>query len=197
MNRGFLFSLLLAVSLLTAGLAAADCSITGVITAEETNHPLGMWTYTMTVDYLMDSGHGLSHLNLMVDAAGGTCTCDDIGSAVHFDTIAGSMNQDGCEIDFSHELLCDGDPSMGIGGILFKFEPFEAECGEPESMGTITVVFHSDMGPEPIDDEAVTLADKGGLEHCLGSLEGVFPGLDCDPVANQNLPLGSLKGIYR
>jgi len=197
MRNGFFLSLLVAASLLTAGLASADCYINGEISAEETNHALGAFTYTLVVDYDMDSQYGLSHFNLLVDILGGTCGCSEIGDAISFEDISGSMDVDGCEIGFHNELLCDGDPSMGITGILFKFEPEEVDCGEPGSAGTITIQFYSDLGPEPIDEQAVTLSDKAGQEHCYGSLTGVFPGLECDPVANDTLPLGSLKGLYR
>lgn len=186
--------LLITFSLSMAFQASAECFIDGNIVAEMENHPLGDYTYTMTVHYDMDSQHGLSHLVMVVDGAGGTCDCSDIGNAVHFDDVAGFMTvPDECHLDFQSELLCDGDPSIGVEGILFKFEPIEAECGEPGPSGTITFVFYSDMSPAPINDEAVSMIDKAAGETCSGGLTGVFPGLVCDPVSNDSLHFGSLK----
>ena len=185
-------------ALMVPTLALADCMVSAEISAQQTDNPLGAFEYTMEFSWDMDSQYGLSHFNLMVDAAGGTCGCDDISDAIFFETIAGSSSgQDSCSVDYNAFLECSGDPTIpDVDGILFKFEPVEDIC-EPGNMGSGTIMFYSDLEPADIDEEIISMSDKGAHVYCYGSISGVFPGLACDPVATEAMPLGSLKSIYK
>lgn len=191
------FSLIIMTMILLPVSATAECSISGTISVETCDNPLGMYCYTLDVTWDMDSPHGLSHFDLLVDGEYGTCTCEDFEQYIAFDTIAGSSNgEGGCTVNYFAELACDGDPSIGMGGIMFKFEPEEGDC-EPGPTGSGTFYFYSNLAGVPVDEQSVTLVDKAAQEYCTGSLTGFFPGMECDPVSNDELPLGSIKSVYR
>jgi hypothetical protein len=185
-------------ALMTPALASADCLISAEISAQQTNNALGAYEYTMDFTWDMDTQYGLSHFNLMVDAAGGTCGCDDISDFIFFDTIAGtSSGDDACSVDYNATLECTGDPTIpNVDGILFKFEPVEADC-EPGNIGSGTIVFYSDLAPANVDEEVIAMSDKGAHVYCYGTISGVFPALACNPVATETLSFGSLKSIYQ
>ncbi len=179
-------------------MSAAECSVSGNIEAAMIDDPdLPMYMYTMTVAWDMDSPHGLSHLDLVVDMQGGTCDCSDFYDAITF----GAGSSDGeydCTVEYMTYLECSGDPSIpGVDGILFKFEPIETEGCEPGPTGTGTFVFYSDMAPVPVNEEVIALVDKASQDSCSGSITGVFPGLACDPVPTFQRSMDSLKSLYR
>jgi len=184
----------------TALPSLAQCVMTGNIESAMTSDPnLPAYEYTLTVEWEMGSGHGLSHLDLVVDLLGGTCDCSDFENAIMFSEIAGqSDGEDDCTVNYMAELECSGDPSIPeVDGILFKFEPIEEEDCEPGAMGTGSFVFYSDLPPVPVDEEFLALIDKGGQESCTGSITGVFPGMACDPVSNIPKTLNSMKSLFR
>lgn len=190
----------LALLLLGPGLALAECSIEGAISAEMTDDPLlPAYMYSMTISWDMDSPHGLSHLDLIVDMQGGTCDCSDFYDAISFGMYGGSSDGEyDCTVNYMAEIECQGDPSIpGVDGILFKFEPIETEGCEPGPTGTGTFVFYSDLAPAPVEEEFVALIDKASQEYCTGSVTGVFPGLACDPVSGDVRSMDSLKSLYR
>ena len=196
------FGLLLSAAAIVAvpGLALAECSVTGNIEASMSNDDmLPMYMYTMTVTWDMDSPHGLSHLDLIVDMQGGTCDCSDFYEAIHFESYAGSSDGEyDCTVDYMGFIECGGDPSIpGVDGILFKFEPDETGGCEPGPMGTGTFVFYSDLAPVPVDSQFLAMVDKAGQESCSGSITGVFPGMACDPVPTVERSMDGLKSLYR
>jgi hypothetical protein len=183
-----------------ANLAMAQCSITGTITANATNYPGGpAWCYTM--EFVWDTGtpFALSHANLLLDGAGGTCVCEDFSDAlIWHDPVGTSDGTDGCTVDYQAFLECSGDPSIpGVDGYLLKFEPIEQEGCEPSNTGTAVVVFYSNLAPAPIDEEILSIVDKHGLEYCFGGLSGDFPSMSCDPVGLESSTWGQIKGQYR
>lgn len=178
-------------------LASADCMINGNISVESSDSPLGAFKYTLDVTWDMDSQYALSHLDLMVDMAGGTCSCADFANYINFDTISGTSDGTyGSTVNYYSELACNGDPSLGIEGIFFKFEPFEGES-EPAPVGSGSFVFYSDLAGVPVNEELLALVDKAALTSCTGTLTGFFPGMVCSPVANDELSLDAIKGLYR
>ena len=94
----------------------ADCEIYGTITAEpNTDDPdLGTWLYRLVVTWNTDVQYALSHLDLILDAPGGSCTCAEIEEALNWnDPIGFSTGIPGdCMIDYAPELLCNGEPSL-------------------------------------------------------------------------------------
>ena len=84
-----------------------------------------------------------------------------------------------------------------MSGILFKFEPIEADGCEPGPTGTGTFFFYSDLAPVPVDEEFVALVDKAGQASCSGTITGVFPAMACDPVPSTIYGLDRLKSLYR
>ncbi len=59
------------------------------------------------------------------------------------------------------------------------------------------MIFYSNLGPVPVDEEYMALTDKAAHVYCAGTISGVFPGLACDPVASETLSWDGIKGIYR
>lgn len=194
---------LLAGALLLCLAAAAPaqtdgCVLGGEITAApNTTAPgLGAWEYTLTVNW--DTGrYGLSHLNLLVDEAG-NCDCLELGNALHWASPAGvfdTMSGD-CPVDSYAQLECGGDPSLGITMPLIKFEYDEEAVCEPEQEGIFSLVFYADYAPATIYAPNMFLVDKHALQWCEGPVTGVFPGLPCDPVANEYADWGRVKAGY-
>ena len=115
----------------------------------------------------------------------------------HRDLHVETAEPDGCTVFYDAFLECDGDPSIeGIEGFLLKFEPIEDEGCEPGEMGMGTFVFYSDFPPAPIDEDYVSLVDKHGQLYCTGTLTGDFPGIPCNPVANEGATWTQVKGLY-
>lgn len=189
------------VMLALASVAQAECYIGGEITAEMNTDPTyPAWQYTATINWDTGTPYALSHLDLLLDTATGTCMCSDISDNILFEGIYGtSEGEGGCEVSYETTLECSGDPSVpDVEGILFKFEPIEDEYGcEPGTTGTGTFVFYSDIGPAPIDEEILVLFDKFGQLNCSGNLSGFFPGLSCDPVDTEPATWDALKSLYR
>jgi hypothetical protein len=181
-------------------LATAACELTAdIAAARNTADPsLGKWSYTMTVVWETGSPYGLSHLTLWVDEANVGCTCSELMEALSWsDPLGSSTGTPGdCTVDYYGELNCDGDPSLGILGNVFKFEPYEAEGCEPGTAGTATLVFHSDFPPVGIGMVNLFLQDKHGQLACSGGVTGVFPGLPCDPTPASRGSWGLLKERY-
>ena len=181
--------------------AQAVCFLGGTITASSNPDPEGpTWMYTMEISWDMDSQFALSHVNLLLDPGLGTCLCQDFHDALMWGSPAGSSTgyPDDCMVDYDAYLACDGDPSIpGVEGFLLKFEPIEGGSCEPGPVGTGTFVFYSNLPPAPIDEDILSVVDKFSGENCLGSLAGDFPGIPCDPVANEDATWGSLKGLFR
>jgi len=179
----------------------AECFIGGTITASANPDPLGpVWMYTMVITWDTGNEYSLSHANLLMDAASGTCLCQDFLDALSWEDPAGSS--DGypapCTVDYRAFLECDGDPSIpGVEGILLKFEPIEDEFCEPGPTGTGTFVFYSNLDPYPINEEILSVVDKHAGEYCFGYMAGDFPDMPCDPVDSEDSSWGNVKGLFR
>ena len=192
---------ILALLALAAVPASAQCYIGGMITAEENNGDpsLGAWCYTLEVTWDTGEQTALSHLDLIVDLPGGSCECHEIVSSLAFADIAGSSDgvPDGCQVDYMAYVNCNGDPSIPIEAILIKWEPLEMDpfC-EPGPVGTGYFVFYSDYDPVPVDDSMPILVEKNSGESCAGTIDGVFPGLPCDPVSTEASTWSEVKSLY-
>ncbi len=183
-----------------SGGAAAQCSLTGNITAALTTDPLlPPWEYTLTVTWDTGSVYGLSHIDLIIDPLATSCLCPDLDEYLFPVTPAGTaLGEGGCTAQFGTELDCSGDPSIpGVDGTLLKFEPVEGEICELDVTGTATLVFYSSYGPYPIDAEALALVDKFAGNYCFGMVTGVFPTLACDSIPDEKDSWGNIKGQYR
>ena len=107
------------LSLVGAAPAFAQCSISGSITAAPSGDPaLPDWEYTLTVTWDTDVQFALSHFDLIIDAVGGTCDCQDLQEALTLVNPAGSSDGvGGCTVNYDAFLECDGDPSIpGVTG---------------------------------------------------------------------------------
>ncbi len=188
---------LTAIIVAMPGLAQATCSIAGTVTASANPDPMGPdWMYTVDIDWDTGSQYALSHMGLWLDVAGGTCSCQDFQQALSFDGIIGSSGTS-CVTSYASSLNCQGDPSIpNVHGIVLKFEPTGESC-EPGTSGHGTFVFFSDLGPTPIDEDALTLVDKFAQQYCFGSLTGEFPSMPCNPVGAESANWGSIKGMFR
>lgn len=193
-------SAILLTAMLCAAAASAQCDISGVIAAAPSGDALlPTWEYTLTVTWNTGTPYALSHLNLLLDAVGGTCGCSDFAGALFLIQPAGtSGGVGGCTVPYDVYLECGGDPSIpGVDGILMKFEPDESLGCEPANTGTATFVFYSDLNPVPVDEEILSLVDKFSTQHCFGNLTGYFPAMACNPVPDAGAAWGSVKGMFR
>jgi hypothetical protein len=192
--------LILAVMMASAG-AQADCEIYGTIIAEPNpgDPDLGIWLYRLVVYWNTDVQYALSHLDLVLDAPGGSCTCAEIEEALNWnDPIGFSMESPGyCLIYYGPELLCHGEPSIPVPGTVLKFEPYESDDCEPGTGGVATFTIYSNYPPGDISEPNLLLVDKFGQLSCSGAISGQFPVLPCDPVASQQLSWGALRALYR
>ena len=199
MKTKLFFTLTLLTLVFGVQSAQADCFIGGTITADSNPDPSGpTWMYTMVFTWDTGNNHSLSHANLLLDIAGGTCLCQDFMAAISWDDPVGYSDgyPDDCTVDYQGFLECGGDPSIpGFTDILLKFEPVEGEC-EPGPTGTGTFVFYSNLHPAPIDEDILSVVDKHSNEYCIGHLSGDFPAMACDPVSNEGSTWGNLKGLF-
>ena len=204
MRRSPLLLCILGLAALGAVPAVAQhegCDIYGTIMAEpNVIHPEhGAWMYRMIVHWNTGSQYGLSHFDLLLDSLDGNCDCQDFADAIVFDYPVGSTTGQPvpCTLSYWYELNCGGDPSIGVPGIMFKFEPYEDEDCEPGPYGTGTFTFYSDLAPGHIADDNLFLIEKYSLYYCYGHIEGDFPNLPCDPVPTESGSWGAVKSLYR
>ena len=189
----------LAAVLLASG-AMAQCDISGIITVAPSGDPsLPTWEYTLDVTWDTGTRYAVSHIDLLLDGADGSCDCADFATALtRVSPAGGSMGEPAaCSVDWDAFLECRGDPSIpGVDGILMKFEPRTGAC-EPGPVGSGTFVFYSDLDPVPVDEDIISLTDKFALNYCFGNISGVFPGMACDPVPSAGSTWSAVKGMYR
>ena len=196
----FVIACLGVLALASPGIALAQCSINGHITAAPSGDPmLPTWEYTLVVTWDTGTAYALSHANLLIDPVGGTCSCDDIAMALTLVNPSGTSDGvGGCTVSYDGYIECTGDPSIpGVTGILLKFEPDESLGCEPDITGVATFVFYSAQSPVPVDEDILSLVDKFAGNYCFGNVTGEFPGLACNPVPNQDSSWGRMKGLYR
>jgi hypothetical protein len=190
--------LLLATALMLPAWAfASDCAVSGTIAATRNPDPQGPeWQYTAVIQWDTGTRYALSHLTMLLDIAGGTCSCANFQSALTWGYPIGTSGT-ACVASYWGELNCQGDPSIpGASGIALKLNPISGAC-EPGTAGTGTFVFMSDLAPAQIDEDALTMIDKYGQKFCWGHLSGQFPAMPCNPVSGEISPWGSVKGMYR
>lgn len=204
MSRAMLRCALVAMSCcLLLGLAAPvlGCDIWGTVVAEPSDRPdLGDWRYRLLIHWDTDGKFALSHMDVLLDSATGSCTCANFVTALEWlDPVGSAMGTPiPCMLLFQPLLQCDGDPSIpGASGKLLKFEPYESESCEPGPVGVGSFTLYSDLGPAPIAEPNLFLVDKFGRLACWGSLTGQFPALPCDPVGATPQSWSGIKGIYR
>jgi len=203
MNR-LLTVILCTTAVLAASGASAQCDISGVITAVPSGDPmLPAYEYTLNVTFDTGTPYDVSHIDLLLDGIGGTCSCSDFVDALTIVNPSGTSDghilggYDPCTAEWDALLECNGDPSIpGVDGILLKFEPVSPDC-EPTSFGSATFVFYSDLHPVPVNEDIISLSDKFDLMYCFGNLSGVFPAMACDPVPNVPSTWGAAKGMFR
>ena len=184
----------------SAQIALGQCDISGTIVASTSADPGDpAWTYTLTMNWDTGSKYALSHMNLLVGSAEGTCTCADFQDALSwYDPIGYSDGAPSCTVDYIGNLECNGDPSIpGVDNILLKFEPIERRGCEPGTTSTAVFTFYSDLSPVPVDEEILSLVYKFANNSCFGSLSGDFPAMSCDPVDVDKVEWGGVKSLYR
>jgi hypothetical protein len=198
MNRLSKFLIMGLLTTLIPGVVMAEFAINGVSTAELVNDPMGKYKYTLEITWDTGTQYAMSHINLLIDT-GANCTCGIIADGISFDAMNGSLygNPNDCELDVYTELNCQGDPSLGLSGIMLKFEPDETEDCEPDVTGQMTIVFYSNYRPAHIGQPNLALSDKFGQLSGFGNISGVFPALPCDTIDNDDTTWGSIKTHYR
>ncbi|MBC8367703.1 hypothetical protein H8E52_09865 [bacterium] len=190
---------LLAMGLLLAlaPMASADCSISGISTAEPNpdDPAWGDWKYTIEMSWdNLEMAHGLSHWNVLFGAEAQIC-CDPAYYAFGDSSGVSTGEPDACEVSYMAELNCAGDPSIpGEEGALIKFEPIWGDC-EPASTGSGIFFFYSDFAPLPLTEPNELLIFKAAGDACYGSLSGVLP-LDCEPTAAEPSNWSTIKSQF-
>jgi hypothetical protein len=156
----------------------------------------GMWSYRLSIQW--DTGkHGVSHVDIIIDETG-NCTASEVASNLIFGSPAGygAGEPDPCVVEYN-AVVENSDPSINLPAVVLKYEPKSAGACEPGSTGTAIYEFQSPYPPELIDVEHLALVQKFATVTSYGSLEGVFPGLPCNPIPNEASAWGSLKASYR
>ena len=156
----------------------------------------GMWTYRLTIHW--DTGkHGVSHVDVIIDETG-NCTASEIASNLIFSSPAGygAGEPDPCTVEYN-AVVENSDPSINLPAVVLKYEPKSVSACEPGPQGTAIYDFQSPYPPELIDVEHLALVQKFARLTSYGTLEGVFPGLPCNPVPTVRTAWGSLKASYR
>ena len=198
MNQGSRYFVPALLIILLPATALGQFSLTGEITAERVDDPLGSWAYTLHVTWDTGTRYGLSHLDLIFDD-GRNCDCEEIFASVRWGDPAGTMTAEGggMLLDVDHELNCKGDPSIDVVVPLFKFSPREHDGHEAGPTGEMTVVFYSNYAPAAIAEPNLFLVDKFSQYSDFGQVTGVFPALACDPLPIEADTWDSLKARYR
>jgi len=180
--------------------AVADCYIGGHCEAEINidNPEIGVWKYTLTVEWDGEGTHALSHLDLLLGFGSHNCECDEFLFA--FDDPAGQSDGEYdwrcCTVYYEGFFECNGDPSIpGDEGEIIKFEPYEEDC-EPGKAGTGVFTFYSDWQPEEVETPNQLLLYKFGQLYCYGELTGELPVLGCEHVAADPSSWGEVKSQY-
>lgn len=175
-----------------------DCIITGSSTAQEVNHPLGIYQYTIQIYWDTCCPHGQSHLNLGlgfdVETCPGVCENFAFGAPDTAGVSTGVLDSE-CYVYYYAEFNCEGDPSSpGAEGAIVKFEPYANEC-EPGTVGEGTFIFYSDWPPIEIEPDNGFLSMKFDHGYCVGDLAGVVP--KCvPPVPVEQGTWGRIKTLY-
>jgi hypothetical protein len=177
--------------------AAAQC-VSGTVTASLSSDPgfVGLYKYCVTATWNL--GQDMSHLDLFLGLPDCPCICDPV--FIKFGSPAGTASPPdlSCNLDFSGEYVCKGDPSLpaAMNGPAVKFLPDPTSTCDPLVGGTGTFCFYTPMPPAAPTTHSNALAIKNGQSVCYGDLVGSLPICDCAlPV--QGATWGRLKSTYR
>jgi len=182
-DRSLLCAPVLILLLLLPGVSSAqfvECA-DGVVVAEEVNDPLGIYKYTLTIEWDTGTPFAMSHLDLLVPLCDCLCDDDPTGGSLPFAVADSAGHSTGetatgepCTVYYEGLIEC-GDPSIpGFEGALVKFEPIESEGCMPGVTGTGTFCFYSDVEPDDVDELPLLLMKYEGL-NCFGNLSGQLP----------------------
>lgn len=156
----------------------------------------GYWTYRLSLSW--DTGkHGVSHVDVIIDDSG-NCSAEDIQAGLFFDSPAGTGAgvPEPCTVEYN-AVVENADPSIDLWAVVLKYEPRSADGCEPGRSGSAVYEFRSQYPPAPIDEQFLALVQKFSTESSYGTLSGVFPGLPCNPVANEGSTWGEVKARFR
>jgi len=176
---------------------AAGC-VSGEVTAEPAESPLGDWKYTLTASWATGTPQALSHLDLLLGLSECACVCSEcsFGAEDTAGTSDGTPRGRRCTVSYEAEFNCKGDPSIpGDEGALVKFEPLRGTC-EPGPTGSGVFAFYSDWPPEKLAEPMNRLLIKYGTRSCSGPLTGVLPSCRC-ATATEPTSWGGVKRMFR
>lgn len=189
----------LIISLVAMALAAASVPrayaqpcVAGTITAEYQNSGpfAGLYQYTAVLTW--DTPQGLS--NITIDCGFDQCPEPVCLQTFMFDTPAGSSSgEGGCTVDYYGEFNCGGNPSIDVTWPIIKWDAL-GEC-QPKDMGTATLIFYTNMGPQSGTSMPVVLI-KNGLNVCDGFITGDCPAPPCI-VPTEDATWGKVKARFR
>ncbi len=193
MTRMLLLPALLACSLLLAPAAHGQC-VSGNITSQlETSGPFaGLWKYTLDISW--DTPQGLSNVTLQCDFVCASI-CDAGWAFADTSGTGAGINDDEnpvpgqCDLPFSGEFNCMGNPSIGITGPMIKWDALDGMGCEAGAQGSATLCFWVDLPPDPNNTAPVVLL-KNGQNVCEGVITGDCP--QC-PVGVESIDWSKVK----
>jgi hypothetical protein len=185
------------IAMLTTPAAWAD-AVWGTGTASEMPNPDGYYEYCFHIEWNTTGlgGYGLSLTDVFLSLEGCVIACDPW--VFDFPDPAGvGEGEGGCEVSFTGEFLCKGDPtSPEFDSATIKFEGIPGEC-EPGPTGSLDVCFLSHLIPNP--DGPSEYPDALGIKFATntetGPLVGVLP--LCQMSAAEVASWGVVKALYK
>jgi len=163
------------------------------------DHPtLGAWKYCVEVNW--NTGrHALSHLDLLLGLEACPCVCEEFPFAAQ-DPAGVSTGESGqgevCLVFYRAGWSCAGDPSLGIGVPLIKFESIAQGDCEPGPVGEGTFCFYSNWPPVAVATPNELLALKAGPNMVTGELTGVMPDCGCGMAPVESCTWGAVKAQF-
>jgi hypothetical protein len=192
-----LFSLLAFSSLV---LAQTPPSISGSMTASDVSSrpDLGSWEYTLNVSWDTGSGRRLAYFDIFLDDIARGCSNEALQSGVvPGDTVGLATYKDINTIYFHSEFMFQGDPVIPSSGQVLKIAPFLNQIALPGQTGSGEFKIFSNFGPTGFEYPGLFLVDETGACVSVGNIMGFFPGLTCDPVANEKRSWSDIKSLYQ
>ncbi len=173
--------------------ASSQC-VSGTVSAELQKEGSWVGLYKYTIEIVWETPRGLS--NVALDFGMEACPSSACAVDWFFDPTAGSGHggdPNSCDFTFQGEFNCHGNPSIGVGYPVLKWDAISDGACEADGQGTAALSFYSAFPPTSPLASAILI--KNGQFVCEGRVEGLAP-LVC-PVPVQRLSWSLVKSFYR
>ena len=173
---------------------AAACLDGTIVAAYQPDGPYrGLYLYTATLNFLLEKG--LS--NVTLDLGFSECLEYACHQTFLFADPAGESSGvvANCLVTYVGEFNCAGNPSIDLNVPVVKWDASASPDCEPGPMGTVTLRFYTNLGPDPNRDLSLFLI-KNGQAVCEGTLTGDAPVSPCS-VPTREARWGEIKSMYQ